>query len=85
MDGGKIVLEKTPETATSQPCPMKKTLDPASPQAQMASDYRQVRLSQPSLTSAEMRAQLERNRLSYAKRQQLPSDKPLSIGLKQTA
>jgi hypothetical protein len=37
------------------------------------------------MTSEEMRAQLEKNRSDYAKRQQSPSVLPLSGGLKQTA
>jgi len=50
----------------------------------MAKDYRTIRSNQPSRSSAEMREQLERNRLSYAKRPQSPSALPLSSGLKRT-
>ena len=35
---------------------------------QMAKDYRMIRSNQPSMTSEEMRAQLEGNRASYAER-----------------
>ncbi len=49
---------------------------------QMAKDYREIRLNQPLRTSAEMRAQLERNRLEYASRPQSRSAKPLLIGVK---
>ncbi len=40
----------------------------------MAKDYRAIRSAQPSLTSAEMMAQVQRNRLECAERSQLPKE-----------
>jgi len=49
---------------------------------QMSEEYQKIRSNQPSLSSAEMRAQLERNRLDYAEKQPSSSVTPLSGGLK---
>lgn len=52
------------------------------PLDQMSEKYRKIRSNQPSLSSAEMRAQLERNRLEYAEKQQPSSEQRSSDGLK---
>ncbi len=52
------------------------------PLDQMSEEYRKIRSNQPSLSSAEMRAQLERNRLEYAEKLQSSSVPPSSGGLK---
>ena len=52
------------------------------PVARMSEEYRKIRSNQPSLSSAEMRAQLERNRLNYAEKQHSPSGTQSSGGLK---
>jgi hypothetical protein len=52
------------------------------PLARMSEEYRKIRSNQPSLSSAEMRAQLERNRLDYAKKPHSPNATQSSGGLK---
>jgi len=52
------------------------------PLDQMSEEYRKIRSNQPSRSSAEMRAQLERNRLDYAKKQQSSNEPQSSAGLK---
>jgi hypothetical protein len=52
------------------------------PLEQMSAQYRKIRSNQPSRSSLEMRAQLERNRLDYAKKQQSFSAEQSSTGLK---
>jgi hypothetical protein len=52
------------------------------PLEQMSEDYRKIRSNQPSRSSVEMRAQLERNRLDYAEKQQSSSEPHSSGGLK---
>ncbi len=52
------------------------------PLDQMSEEYRAIRLNQPSRSSAEMRAQLERNRLEYAEKPQPSSEQRSSDGLK---
>ena len=52
------------------------------PLDQMSKEYREIRSNQPSLSSAEMRAQLERNRLEYAERPQTPNEPHSSGGQK---
>jgi hypothetical protein len=48
----------------------------------MSLDYRRIRLNQRLLSSEEMRAQLVRNRLDYARKQQSSKGPPSSGGLK---
>jgi hypothetical protein len=57
----------------------------ADPLDQMSEEYRKIRSNQPSLSSAEMRAQLESNRLDYAEKPQSSSELPSSGGLKKRA
>jgi hypothetical protein len=52
------------------------------PLDQMSEEYRKIRSNQPSLSSAEMRAQLERNLLEYAEKPQSSSEPRSSDGLK---
>ncbi|MES2660135.1 MAG: hypothetical protein V4689_16045 [Verrucomicrobiota bacterium] len=49
---------------------------------QMAAEYRKIRSNQPSRSSAEMRAQLEKNRSDYASRQPSSNEQASSNGLK---
>ena len=49
---------------------------------QMSMKYREIRSNQPSRSSAEMRAQLEKNRLDYAEKQHSPNVPQPSGGLK---
>jgi hypothetical protein len=52
-----------------------KTTDPMPTDIRkMAKDYRAIRSAQPSLTSAEMMAQVRRNRLECAERSRLPKE-----------
>jgi hypothetical protein len=62
-------MKKTP---TTQPDPLD----------QMSEEYRKIRSNQPALSSAEMRGQLERNRLKYAEQSQSSSEPHSSDGLK---
>jgi hypothetical protein len=48
----------------------------------MSVKYREIRSNQPSRSSAEMRAQLEKNRLDYAEKQHSPNVPQPSGGLK---
>ena len=66
------------------PCQMKQIV-PELPEslARMSQDYRDVRSNQPSLTSEQMRAQLEKNRLNYAERPLTSNATQSSAGLKQ--
>ena len=52
------------------------------PLDQMSEEYRKIRSNQPLRSSAQMRAQLERNRLNYAVKPQSSSEPPSSSGLK---
>jgi hypothetical protein len=56
------------------------TIQP-NPLDQMSEEYRKIRSNQPSLSSAQMRAQLENNRLEYAEKPQLSSEPQSSGGL----
>ncbi len=60
----------------------KTTTTQLEPLDQMSEEYWKIRSNQPSLSSAEMRAQLERNRLEYAEKPQSSSELPSSSGLK---
>jgi hypothetical protein len=50
------------------------------PLDQMSEEYRKIRSNQPSRSSAEMRAQLERNRLDYAEKPQPSSERARPVG-----
>ena len=70
-----------PQVANSRRCPMNKipTTQP-DPLDQMSEEYRKIRSNQPSRSSAEMRAQLERNRLDYAEKPQPSSERARPVG-----
>ena len=67
----------------SRCCPMSK--NPANhpdPLDQMSGEYLKIRSNQPLRSSAQMRAQLERNRLDYAEKQPPSNETQSSSGLK---